>query len=49
MTKYTQQIKFVNKKIDKYLAKSVEDVSGSIGTQRTAQIMVLGVITPNGR
>ena len=41
MTKNTQQTKFVNKQIDKYLAKSVEDVNGSVCTQHTAQIMLL--------
>ena len=34
---------------DRYRAKSVEDVKGTFCTKHTAQIMVLGVINPNGR
>ena len=33
MRNYAQHIEFVNKWIDKYLAKSVDDVNGSIYTQ----------------
>ena len=33
MRNYTQQIEFFNKLIDKYLAKSAEDVNGSVCTQ----------------
>lgn len=39
----------VNRRNDRYLAKSIEDVKGTFRTKHPAQIMVLGVVASDGK